>query len=276
MTRSELQYPLRVQLAILGVLAAAYLVLSTYWVPPHNRLLLPLGVMTFAGAAWVGRSTRSDRNPGQAPLLLWFALLFLLVMIPVAGAPGPRDRGFLTAFLGVFCALGFWATYRYASPASDPHAPRRSLGGDVLWGLAWGTGMAVFYSLIALVIALVSLFSEENLFTNFAVGYVIGAYWGGGLLGGALVGLLRPFARWPLGTMLIGIPVAAAVYGAVMIAIVLIESSGLQITREGTVDLALQDHLWVLFSIAVVVGPVGALYFRGVPDPDTHPRPTNA
>lgn len=131
-------------------------------------------------------------------------------------------------------------------------------------GLGGGAAAAAGLSLFALIIAVLSLFSRESLFKNFAIGYVIAAYWTGGLIVGAIVGLLRPFARWPLGAMLIGIPCAAAIYGSIMVAIMFIEQTGVQVTREGTRDLSLHAQLWLLFSIGVVVGPVGALYFRSM------------
>ena len=95
---------------------------------------------------------------------------------------------------------------------------------------------------------------------------MVAAYWTGGIIGGAIVGLLRPLAQWPLGTMLIGIPTAAAVYGAIGVAIFFIEQSGLQLTREGMQDMTVRDLLRVTLSIGVVAGPVGALHFRDAPE----------
>lgn len=252
----------RIQLGILAALALLFLLLAAFWVPPQNRLLLPLGLVAIAGAAWVGRTHRERSDFLTSPMGIWALSLLLLVLIPVAGPPGPRGRGFLTGFLGVFCVLGIWAVYQYAEEYQESTEERPGLIDSVLWGMAWGAGLAFVYSLIALVIAIISLAGTQSLFAKFAIFYIVAAYWVGGIIGGGIVGLLRPIARWPLGTMLIGIPAAIAIYGAVGTAMILMENSGINISRHEPGTFTLEDHLWMLFSIGVVAGPMGALYFR--------------
>lgn len=252
----------RIQLSFLATLAVVYLLLAVYWVPPQNRLLLPLGLVAFSGAAWVGFTHKVRSDFLTSPMGIWALSLLLFVLIPVAGPPGPRDRGFLTGFVGVFCALGVWAVYRYSEEYRKSGPGRPALIGSVLWGMACGAGLALVYSLIALVIAIISLAGDQSLFAKFAIFYIVAAYWVGGILGGGVVGLLRPIARWPLGTMLIGIPAAIAIYAAVGTAMVLMEKAGINVSRHDPGTFTLEDQMWMIFSIGAVAGPMGALYFR--------------
>lgn len=55
------------------------------------------------------------------------------------------------------------------------------------------------------------------------------------MMGGALVGLLRTLTPWPLGRMLLGIPVAALIYGIVGIAMVIMgDVEGPSTERDGS------------------------------------------
>jgi hypothetical protein len=82
-------------------------------------------------------------------------------------------------------------------------------------------------------------------------GLVVGAYWVGGLLAGAVAGLGRPMSHWPLGRMLVGIPVTAAVYGAVWMAIRLMDGPFAE--AGSPVDTA------VLLVFSLCAGPAGGL-----------------
>ena len=88
---------------------------------------------------------------------------------------------------------------------------------NIGWGLAWGCGYAVFFSVIAL---LIYLFGASTPFqaNRTTLPVVLLAYLTGGLIGGVLVGLLRPLNRWKRGAALMGLVGASAAYSAIGIA----------------------------------------------------------
>jgi hypothetical protein len=55
-------------------------------------------------------------------------------------------------------------------------------------------------------------------------------------------------------------PAAIAIYGAVGTAMMLMEKAGINASRHDPGTFTLQDHMWMLFSIGVVAGPMGALF----------------
>lgn len=238
-----------VQLAVLGALAAVYVALAAFWVPAHNRLLLPAGLLAMAAAAGVAWMLGPGRWGRNEPALVWLALTLLLLIPAVAGPPAPRERGFATGFLGVFCALGLWAVFRY--PARQVPRARRSLAADLRWGLLWGAGGAAALSLVMLVVAVLALADGERL----PVGWILASYWGGGLGAGAIAGLCRPMARWPLGSMLAGMPATGMVYGTVMLAMGRAGAGGAEPLTPGLM-------LATMFVFCVGMGPMAGLVFR--------------
>jgi hypothetical protein len=249
---------MRVQLAVLSTLGMVYLALALFWVPPHNRLLVPIGALAMGGAATAARALGPARRIGNELVIVWLVLAMGILLPTVAGPPSPRGRGFVTAFLGIFCALGLWAVFRY--PARQAPRPRRSLAGDLRWGVLWGAGMAAAFSMIALVIAGIAMLAGGE---GFPIGWIVAAYWAGGLVAGAVAGLGRPLGRWPLGSMLVGMPAAGAVYGAVMLAMMLVgetgETTAEQMRSPGFI-------LATLLAICCVIGPLGGLAMRGMGD----------
>ena len=92
--------------------------------------------------------------------------------------------------------------------AAAPTRGARAWGADVRWGVAAGACFAALYSGMAVVLYVLAgpaQFGDKGL----TLRATVAAYAAGGLAGGALVGLLRPLARWRAGAMLVG--VAAAV-----------------------------------------------------------------
>lgn len=79
-----------------------------------------------------------------------------------------------------------------------------TLARDLKWGVGYGLAFAAAYSAIVLVQYLVTgpgVVESRHI----TLGPTIAAYFVGGVVGGALVGLLRPFTRWRVGATLIGI-----------------------------------------------------------------------
>jgi MFS family permease len=91
------------------------------------------------------------------------------------------------------------AEQRAARSRAEPRVVR-----DVRWGIGWGLAFAVGFSLIALVSF---AFGDPRQFAEMglAPATTLGAYAFGGVVGGTLVGLLRPLTRWRAGAGLVGI-----------------------------------------------------------------------
>ena len=87
---------------------------------------------------------------------------------------------------------------------------------NVLWEVLWGIGYAVFFSLIVLVIY---LFRGTRAFDGYGttLGAVLLAYFAGDLVGGTVLGLLRPLNRWKCGAAFVGFVVALPVYAGIIV-----------------------------------------------------------
>jgi hypothetical protein len=75
---------------------------------------------------------------------------------------------------------------------------------NLAWGLKWGLWFALFFSLVACLMAALTggeILERQGL----SLPATIAFYVGGGCLGGAVVGLLRPLTAWKLGASLVGI-----------------------------------------------------------------------
>ena len=90
---------------------------------------------------------------------------------------------------------------------------RGSALGNVVWGAAWGLFLAACFTVIAAVPALIRAFTGPAHVWQKGLSFfaIIGVYLFGGIIGGALVGLLRPVSRWWVGRRLIGVVVAVPV-----------------------------------------------------------------
>lgn len=78
---------------------------------------------------------------------------------------------------------------------------------NLLWGIAWGIGMAAWFCLIALLIyAVAEVKGDTGAPTPLSL--LMLAYTVAGVIGGAILGLLRPLARQWWGAMLVGVFVA--------------------------------------------------------------------
>ena len=85
---------------------------------------------------------------------------------------------------------------------------RRMVASDVKRNMRWGAGagflLGCVYSVIALVIHATK--GREPFEANDAsLASVLFVYLGGGVVGGAIIGLLRPLAKWRFGAVIMGI-----------------------------------------------------------------------
>ncbi len=94
---------------------------------------------------------------------------------------------------------------------------RKTLGHDIRWGVMVGAGMAGFFSAFACVMfairgpRLVAVY-------HLSLGGFIGFYFLAGILGGFLVGVLKPIAKWHLGAVALGaIAFTPAYFGAALV-----------------------------------------------------------
>ena len=115
---------------------------------------------------------------------------------------------------------------------------------DMVWGVTFGLAMAALYSLIAIVIY---VFAGQEPFAAYEIslGEALIGYWAGGLLGGAIFGVLRPLARKPFGAIVVGIVVAVPASAAIIF----------------TID---ENAPWqAVIIMALIFGTIGGVAFSG-------------
>lgn len=123
---------------------------------------------------------------------------------------------------------------------------------NLLWGVRWGAIMAFGYSLIAIAISILSL-STKLLHGQVTIFQVVLTYWIGGIVGGAIVGLLRPLTRTKPGTALVG-----------FVAAVPLTASILGLTHKPTTSWT--RELVIILALSLILGPVFAIRIRDAPD----------
>lgn len=242
----------RVQLYVLYFLAGIFVIGAI--VAVRNPLYVAAGLGIPVATARIGNLSKGGAMNTFEALAIWgggtFAVFFASI---IARFPMTAATIALVA-LNSFLIVGAWALHRLPShtPTDNPGWVI-SVRNNVLFGLV----MAVGFSILAGVILAVAAASGSNdpLVTPRSFGLLTGGYFAAGVLGGLVVGLLKPFARWPLGTMCIGIPVATLVYGSVGVAMLLMGDP------EG--PSTLRETALMAGGIGILVGPVGGLVFRG-------------
>lgn len=258
-TETELSRHVPVQAMILIAGAGAYWWYSLRYVGDH--LFRPvIGTAAIIGAFHLSRKLGPIRNPGTEPLI-GFALSVLLFAMPVASGPPPRGHGFVAADIGMFVAQGAWALYRY------PYEPRRSARGLVAGPVAErvrtavlvGVCMAVILTLYVAVILTIAAFGSSEARTfSFVNDFLLVSlgYLAAGVLGGAVIGVGAPLIRWPLGAMVMGIPLAGAIYGSVGAAM-----EHMEVLSEGMEPSTTRPLAGLLILIGI--GPMWGLLAKG-------------
>lgn len=93
---------------------------------------------------------------------------------------------------------------------------------NIKWGVLWGCGYALFFSIVALCLWLIALPFGVNVFAanDTSLGATLTAYWVGGLAAGIVVGIFRPWAaRSYLGAAVAGGFAAVPVVASFIVAI---------------------------------------------------------
>ena len=127
-------------------------------------------------------------------------------------------------------------------------AQRRDLSQDLGWGIFWGLALAVGVTIVLVVLYALSgaqLFEDHD--TTF--GGVVAVYFGGGLVGGAVVGLLRPLTRWRWGAAAVGV-VAALPVGLCC-----------RLLRDGFAPWGPKDTVSVVAFALILGGTIGWIYW---------------
>jgi hypothetical protein len=96
-----------------------------------------------------------------------------------------------------------------AQPEGPPSAISK-LRRNLRWGIGNGLFMGCFFTAVVLVIRVVPG-NRPFERTGVTIASTIAVYLIGGMLAGAIIGLLRPLARYALGAMLVSIPAALPV-----------------------------------------------------------------
>lgn len=119
---------------------------------------------------------------------------------------------------------------------------------DLRWGLMWGMSFAIFFSIIATCVWIVSQFAPGDPFAEMgsSFGVVLLYYLGAGAVAGGLMGLLRPVANHSF---------AGLIAVSTLIAFVVWFSGSLVIHPPG---LTRAGSLWVAIILSVFSGPLAA------------------
>jgi hypothetical protein len=127
-------------------------------------------------------------------------------------------------------------------------APRRDLTQDLGWGIFWGLAFAV---VLTVVLVLLHALRRSALFEahNTTFGGVVAVYFGGGLTGGVVLGLLRPLTRWRSGAAMVGVLAAMPVGVAV------------RVLRFGLAPWGPKDTIALVVFAVALGGSVGWIYW---------------
>ena len=243
--RASFNRPQLIQLAVGGAGAIAYFAHTLSAVHIGRWTLILIGVLLFPATFVLGRRLGTRNRTRQEPVAVMLVTSLAFAM-PVASLSGPRGPGFISSALGLVAVYVLWGALRYEVRDTAAEGLLSNLG----WGIGWGAAFAAVFSLIALVI--VGIGAAIGSGDLPAIRFILGAYWAGGLLGGAIVGALRPFGGWPLARMFIGVLTAFCIYGAVVIALKLSGDSQFN-------DTTLRDQLIMAAIAGLVAGPPSAL-----------------
>lgn len=249
------------QLWITATLVIGFLVYAgAFFTWTRAPLLLPvgmIGLVILIALGWRRRGLKAGRYE-----ILFSSLIFTFALI-CAGMIADRSErkwALIPVALGSLAGTSSWALLRFrmTGSAADATRYRRDLRWGLRTGLAWAASFSILAALIFVVVSIgwgiehggwhdVGPAPPGGLLGLF--GMVVGAYFLAGAIAGPLVGLLRPYARWPLGAMAVGIIGGSAVYAAV---------SPVAVVMEGAGSFSLLTWFLMPVALGLIVGmPVG-------------------
>jgi hypothetical protein len=248
--RSGWTFAYGVQLAILAVLLLIYCMGTLVYL--RSWILVLAGLALPATSGLIGKAMAGTRGDAMEAALVWIvgtlgiSFLSISIHFPVTGPAAA-----LMAICS-FVLLGTWALHRF--PAEDS-VGEQQLAASVLVSVLIGFATAVFVGLFATAIFLIGFLSGEEPFTLQNWSLLILSYVAAGVIGGVLVGLTRPLTAYPLGRMLVGIPVAAVIYGFVGIGMLFMGIDGGPETLRTAIVMGM--------VMGLIAGPMGGLVFYG-------------
>lgn len=245
----------QIQLWIVAILATTYAILATSVGHAPIAALVGLGATILSGC--LGYKLGPRRQVGPEIFLVWGSAFMTVGMVLLSATDQSFTVAASIAVIGIFCTLGSYSIWRLPLPSQDSRGVslRDSTVRAIGNGLAIAFGICVFATLIvAIGAAVVTDDSAEPVFTRQGYEYLMLAYVAAGVAGGLVVGLLRPLGKWPLGAMVIGIPVATLAYGAVGLAMLFMGDADGPSTLGETAAMSI--------GIGFAVGPMGGLWFR--------------
>ena len=245
-----------IQLWITCLLTATYALLAVGL--GGEPLIAGVGLLLIATATGLGYWLGPKQDVGKEPLLVWF-IGYMTMFVAAFGADYPSfGTAIAVSTLGIFCVLAGYSIWRVPLPAEryDLSSMGASIIGGIRSGASMSVGVAVFATIIFLVAAAFAGNGAESepMFSLRGYALLMLAYVSAGVSAGFIVGILKPLARWPLGAMLIGIPVATVVYGSVMLVLLLV--------GEPDAPQSLGEAGWMALGIGCVAGPMAGLFFR--------------
>jgi hypothetical protein len=245
----------RIQLWIVGALTSAYAILATVVGEAPLAALIGLGMTMLSG--WLGYSLGPRREVGFEIFLVWFVAFMTFAGVVLSTTDQSLTVVGLIAVTGIFCTLGSYSIWRLPLPAQE----YRDISFREATVAATRTGFAM--ACVICVIATIAIAigaggavgdSTEPVFTLRGYVYLMLAYLTAGVGGGFVIGFLRPFGRWPIGAMVIGMPVATLGYGAVGLAMLFMGDPDSPSTLGETAAASV--------GIGCAAGPMGALWLR--------------
>jgi hypothetical protein len=241
---------LRTHWIVFFLFTAAFYLTALTQVSVGRVIIVLAGSLVFAGLLGLARSLKPvKRSPYEPILLIAAAMGFLL---PASILPPPRESAFLAAGFGVVAAQIMWAGLRYEVVPVQPSRLRENLA----WAVKWGVGMAAGLSILALIIAAITWTTSGGTIRGMNVlPFALATYWIGGLVGGVILGIMRPLTAWPLGAMFVGVLIGFCLYSACAATLYLSGDPEFS-------DMTLGLGLLVGLMCAVMVGPVVALGAR--------------
>lgn len=116
---------------------------------------------------------------------------------------------------------------------------------NIRWGLAWALGYIAFYCVVAMIMNAVSN-GEAYASKGITLPQVLGVYVVCGLIGGLILGTLRPLTKTKTGATVVGVIVAVPIF------------MGIGVLRSGPPWLW-DDTTWVPIGIvSLILGAFGA------------------
>lgn len=240
-----------VQWAIVWLGFAVFVVTARLFGRPMYWPLAGSAVLLWGTMAAIAWRLGPARPAGYyEPLVVMFACIIPVVVgLVVSGA---REFDLLVVIpiaLVLWLGQAMWALLRYPTLPTTQSAARQTWLANARWGLAWGAAAAAIYAIIAAGLFGLGALSGESPPADYpSLPAIVVSYFVGFLATGLLVGLLRPLARFSLGTMLLGTLGAFCVYGAVGVPML-----GFPLRWE---------HLFLGLAMALLVGPAFGLGIR--------------